>query len=135
MRFLGSIIFATQSGLYWLDIVDHFLTRYGLVIVAISECLILGWIYKASKLKQHINTYSVWSLGGWWSVCIKVIAPLVLVIILISSLIEEFSKPYGGYPVLAIILLGRDWLIYTLFFAILVASHPWKIDPSERNLS
>ncbi|MCQ9205078.1 MAG: sodium-dependent transporter [Omnitrophica bacterium] len=133
--FVGGMIFATQSGLYWLDIVDHFLTQYGLVIAAILECFLVGWIYKASKLREHINRYSVGKLKGWWCLCIKVIAPLVLVMILASSLINEFSKPYGGYSRLAIILIGRDWLIYTLFFALLVASYPWRIEPKERMLT
>lgn len=133
--FLGGMIFATQSGLYWLDIVDHFLTQYGLVIAAILECFLVGWIYKASKLREHINKYSAVKLKGWWCLCIKVIAPLVLVMILASSLINEFSKPYGGYSRLAIILIGRDWLIYTLFFALLVASYPWRIEPKERMLT
>lgn len=132
--FLGSVVFATQSGLYWLDIVDHFLTQYGLVIAAIFECILLGWVYKANKLKTHINHYSSWRLRGWWNVCVKLAAPLILLVILCSSLIEEFSAAYGGYPRLSIILIGRDWLIYTLFLAIVVASHPWKIEPSERNL-
>jgi len=133
--FLGGIIFATQSGLYWLDIVDHFLTQYGLVLAAIFECILLGWIYKVNKLKQHINHYSGWNLGGWWNICVKVVSPLVLTTLLVSSLVEEFAKPYGSYPLLAIILIGRDWLIYTLFFAIVVASHPWKAGSREENFS
>ena len=133
--FLGGIIFTTQAGLYWLDIVDHFLTQYGLVFAGICECIILGWIYKASRLKQHINHYSTWHLKGWWDFCIRIVAPLVLFILFSSSLVEEFSQPYGNYPYLALILIGRDWLIYTLFFAVIVASHTWKIDPKERMLS
>ncbi len=133
--FFGGLIFTTQSGLYWLDIVDHFLTQYGLVLAAIFECLILGWVYKVDKLRQHINHYSTWAAGRWWNVCVKVIAPLVLVMILVSALLEEFSRPYGGYPILAIILIGRDWLIYTLFIAVIVASHPWKIEPSRGKAS
>ncbi|MBU1112741.1 MAG: sodium-dependent transporter [Candidatus Omnitrophica bacterium] len=133
--FLGGIIFATQSGLYWLDIVDHFLTQYGLVVGAIFECILIGWIYKAQRLKEHINHYSSWKPNRWWNVCVKIVIPLSLLVILISSLIEELTAAYGGYPRLSIVLIGRDWLIYTLFFAIIVASHPWKIEPGERNLT
>lgn len=133
--FLGGVIFATQGGLYWLDIVDHFLTQYGLVLAAILECIILGWIYKTNRLRQHINHYSSWKVWGWWDICVRIIAPLTLFTILISSLVEEFASPYGNYSRLSIILIGRDWLIYTLFFAIIVSSHPWKIEPQERNLS
>ncbi len=134
--FLGGIIFTTQAGIYWLDIVDHFLTQYGLVLAAIFECVILGWFYKAAKLREHINHYSRWNLNKWWwDSSVKVITPVVLISLLASSLIEEFSKPYGDYPWLAIVVIGRDWLIYTLFFAVIVASHAWKIEPKNRMLS
>jgi len=132
--FLGSIVFTTQAGLHWLDITDHFLTQYGLVLAAIFECIILGWVYKANRMREHINHYSTWQVQRWWNVCIKGVVPLVLIMLLVSSLIEEFSQSYGGYPILSIILIGRDWLLYTLFFAVIVASHPWKIEPKERML-
>jgi NSS family neurotransmitter:Na+ symporter len=136
LGFLGGIVFATQAGLYWLDIVDHFLTQYGLVLGAIFACIILGWFYKTKVLREHINHYSVWGLKlWWWDTSIKVITPLVLIVLFISSLIKEFTQPYEGYPWLAIVLIGRDWLIYTLFFAIIVAMLPWKVDPKERMLS
>lgn len=132
--FLGAIIFATRAGLYWLDIVDHFLTQYGLVVAAIFECLVVGWIFKAKRMRAHIAHFSVWHLKKWWDVSIKVVTPLVLGALLFSSLIDEIAKPYGDYSRLALILIGRDWLIYTLFLAIFVAYHSWKIEPSERML-
>ncbi|MCK4809987.1 MAG: sodium-dependent transporter [Candidatus Omnitrophica bacterium] len=135
LGFLGSLIFATQAGLLWLDIVDHFLMQYGLIIAAIFECILIGWIYKTKALRNHINHYSTWQIKRWWDVSIKFIIPLILLVLLISSLRAEFLKPYGGYPWLSIILIGRDWLIYTLFFSIIVAAHPWKIDPKDRILS
>ncbi|MBD3263708.1 MAG: sodium-dependent transporter [Candidatus Omnitrophica bacterium] len=133
--FLGSIVFATQAGIHWLDIVDHFLTQYGLVVGAICECVLIAWIYKAQRLRQHINHYGDWKLKFWWDMCVRVISPLVLIFIFISSVAEELSVSYGGYSRVAIILIGRDWLIYTLFVAIIVASHPWRSDPKERMLA
>jgi NSS family neurotransmitter:Na+ symporter len=136
LGFIGGAVFATQAGLYWLDIVDHFLTQYGLVLGAIFECIILGWFYKTKVLREHINHYSMWNLKKWWwDASIRFVTPLVLIVLLISSLIKEFSQPYEGYSWLAIVLIGRDWLIYTLFFAIIVAVLPWKIEPKERMLS
>ncbi|RKY37422.1 MAG: sodium-dependent transporter [Candidatus Omnitrophota bacterium] len=133
--FLGGIIFTTQAGLYWLDIVDHFLTQYGLILAAIFECIVLGWIYGVKKLRTHINHYARWHLGRWWDFSIKFVSPLILFALFISSLSNEVLTPYAGYPWLAIILIGRDWLIYTLFFAIIVAAHPWRVEPRERESS
>ncbi len=136
LGFLGGAVFATQAGLYWLDIVDHFLTQYGLVLAAIFESVVLGWFYKTKILREHINHYSTWRLGSWWwDICIRVAIPIVLIILLVSSLIKELAQPYEGYPWLAIVLIGRDWLIYTLFFAVIFSISPWKIEPRERMLS
>jgi neurotransmitter:Na+ symporter, NSS family len=137
MGFLGSIIFATQGGVFWLDIVDHFLTQYGLVLAGIFECLLVGWIYKASRMRQHIGNYGAGKLPFLWEVLIKVIVPLTLCVIFVWSLYEEVIKPYGGgaYSRLSLVVIGRDWLLYTLCAALLVASHPWRIEPKDRMLA
>ncbi len=127
--FLGGIVFATGGGLFWLDIVDHFLTHYGLVVVGILECILVGWIFKALKLREYINQISSgFLIGKWWDFSIKFLIPVLLGIILLNDLIREFSSSYGGYPWLANILIGRDWLIFTLFAALIIAARPWRID-------
>ncbi len=133
--FLGSMIFATQAGLYWLDIVDHFLTQYGLVLVAILECVIIGWIFRSYRMRQHVNHFSNWKIGVWWDWCVKFITPLVLIGLLVSTFRDELLSAYGGYSWLAIVLIGRDWLVYTLFAAIIVAAHPWRSNPKDRMIS
>lgn len=132
--FLASMIFATRGGLYWLDIVDHFITNYGIVVATILECILIGWLFKASRLREHINHYGTWRLGRWWDLALKFCAPAVLIALLASALREELVTPYGGYSWLAIVLIGRDWLLYTLFFSLIVAAHAWKIEPRERML-
>ncbi|MFC1646125.1 sodium-dependent transporter [Candidatus Omnitrophota bacterium] len=126
--FLGSIVFATRGGLFWLDIVDHFLTHYGLVVVGILECILIGWIFKASKLREHINHVAAFKIGKWWEICVKFITPIMLTLVLLHDLFKEIKLPYGGYPGLSNILIGRDWLLATLFAAIIVANHPWRVD-------
>ena len=135
LGFLGGGVFATQAGLLWLDIVDHFLTQYGVVLAGIAECIIVAWVYRSQKLRQHINNYSLWKIGGGWELCVKFIAPFVLFFLFVWSLANELSQAYGGYSRLAIVLIGRDWLIVTLFFAIIVASRPWRTEPTDRMLS
>lgn len=134
LGFLGSIIFTTQAGLFWLDIIDHFLTQYGLMIGALLECILVGWIYKTSQLRNHINNFSSFKLPSLWSFSVKVIIPVILILLVINSLREEFTHPYGGYSWIAIILIGRDWLFYTLFFAFIVALLPWRKEfPSSQD--
>ncbi len=129
--FAGSIIFTTQGGLFWLDIVDHFINRYGLVLAGLLECVLVGWVYKPKRLRDHIDHASTTKISWWWDYTVKVVIPAVLIVLLVNSLIQEFSAPYGGYPVLSLVLLGRDWLLITLFFAVLIAMCRWKIVPEE----
>ncbi len=126
LGFLGSIVFTTQAGLLWLDIVDHFITHYGLVSVGILECVLIGWLFQLPKLRAHINQVSSIQLGIWWDALIKVFIPLALLVILAGDLYSEFSKPYGDYSWSSLIIIGRDWLLITLIAAIFVAGRPWR---------
>jgi NSS family neurotransmitter:Na+ symporter len=128
LGFMGSIIFATQAGLFWLDIVDHFLNNYGLIVVGMFECVVVAWFFKLKVIKDHINKISSIKLGLWWDLLIRYFIPLVLGIILIGSLYNELSKPYEGYSWLALIVIGRDWVLLTLIAAFWFAMRPWKTD-------
>jgi NSS family neurotransmitter:Na+ symporter len=124
--FLGSIIFTTKSGLIWLDIVDHFLTHYGLMVVGIAECILVGWFFKTDLLRKHINKISSIQLGTWWDFLIKFFVPIVLGIILVGDLYNELKTPYEGYSWTALILIGWDWLLLTLIVAFIIGMRPWK---------
>ncbi|MBW2645688.1 MAG: sodium-dependent transporter [Deltaproteobacteria bacterium] len=124
--FVGSIMFTTQGGLFWIDIVDHFLTQYGLVLGGILECILIAWIYKAYKLRVYLNKFCMLKLSSLWDCTVKFIIPVVLIVIFTNSLIKELAGPYEGYPWLAIVLIGRDWVIFTLFVAMIIAARRWK---------
>ena len=132
LGFAGSIVFTTHAGLLWLDIVDHFVTHYGLVSVGIMECFVVGWLFRLPRLRQHINRISSVPLGPWWDFLIKVFVPLVLVIILAGDLYAEFQKPYGGYSWASLIIIGRDWLLLTLVGAFAIACRPWRTQSREQ---
>jgi NSS family neurotransmitter:Na+ symporter len=128
LGFLGSVIFTTQAGLLWLDIVDHFLTHYGLIVVGILECILVGWFFKIEILRRHINKVSSFSLGVWWDILIKYFIPLVLGVILFGDLYSELRKPYGSYSWTSLILIGRDWLLITLVAGFVIATRPWRTE-------
>jgi NSS family neurotransmitter:Na+ symporter len=128
LGFLGSIIFTTQAGLLWLDIVDHFLTHYGLVVIGILECILVGWFFRLKVLRNHINKISSLKLGVWWDILIKYFIPLVLGVILFGDLYGELRNPYGGYSWTSLILIGRDWLLLTLVAGFVIASRPWRTE-------
>jgi NSS family neurotransmitter:Na+ symporter len=134
--FFGSLLFVTRAGLFWLDIVDHFLNHFGLLTVGVLEAFIIGWLYRTENLKNHIadslgfegNRHRLFKyvVLQVWAYCIKFITPLALGLALVYSLIEELKKPYGGYPVSGLIVLGVGWLLLTHFLAFGVSGLPWR---------
>ncbi len=130
----GSLIFTSNSGLFWVDIVDHFITHYGLVIIAILECVLIGWIFKASRLREHINHAGGIVMSRLWDVSIRYVTPLVLLGLLVHDLSREVSRPYEGYPWSALIGIGHMWLVVALICAFLVAMRPWKRKLADERL-
>ncbi|MBW2597919.1 MAG: sodium-dependent transporter [Deltaproteobacteria bacterium] len=128
LGFIGSIIFTTNAGLFWLDIVDHFLTHYGLLIVAIAECVLVGWLFNIKMIRRHINRISSIKVGAGWEFFIKVFAPAVLLALLSIDFYNELSKPYGGYSWTAVVLIGIVWLLTNLVIAFILATRPWKTE-------
>ncbi|MCF8008663.1 MAG: sodium-dependent transporter [Halanaerobiales bacterium] len=93
--FVVGLLFVTKAGLYWLDIVDHYVNTYGLVFAGLTESIIVGWFYKPNELRNYFNSVSEYKFGNWWNVMVKFITPLVLTVLLISNLITDITAPYG----------------------------------------
>lgn len=126
--FLSGLLYATQGGLYWLDIVDHFLSIYALLIVGILESIIIGWVFGAEKLRQYINRVSEIKVGKWFNLSVKYITPIALIVILAFTLNDEIKNPYEGYPVWAL-LTGFAILIATPIVALILS----KIPPKDKD--
>ncbi len=128
IAFLCSIIFTSQAGLHWIIILDHFITNYGLVVVGILECILVGWLFNIEMLRRHINKVSTIKVGKWWNWLIRYFVPAILSIILIGDICHEIRHPYNNYSWTALILIGRDWLITTFIIAYIISIRPWKTE-------
>jgi neurotransmitter:Na+ symporter, NSS family len=126
LAFILGIIFTTRAGLYFLDIFDHFITTFGLVLVGIFECIAIGWVYGAERLRKYINSVSKWKLGVWWDYAIKFVIPIVLIILLVTQFITELQGNYEGYPTWAIIL-GWAAVVIPALIAIGLALKPKEV--------
>jgi NSS family neurotransmitter:Na+ symporter len=96
--FIVGIPYTTRGGFYWVDIIDHFVATYGLTLVGLLECIVIGYVFGASKIRKYINSVSDVTIGPWWDVFIMVITPAVLGISLIRALYKLITEGYGGYP-------------------------------------
>ena len=103
---IAGLIFTTKAGLYYLDIIDHFIVNYGLVIVGILEALVVAYFWKGGELRKFIQDRSSWRMDVWWDFSIKFFIPVFLTIFLVINIVNELKAPYEGYPVAAIIWMG-----------------------------
>jgi len=133
--FLVGLIFSTGAGLWWLDIVDHFVNNFGLAAVGLLECLLIGWVYRAEKMRNYVNPVSDVKLGKWWDIMIKYVTPLILGISIILTLSERLMVPYRDYPAISLLLGG--WMVVlllipvALIFARKKASRPGFLQPPQ----
>lgn len=114
-----SIIFITNSGVAWLDILDNWTNQYNMIIIGALECIVVGWVFKPYKVLSEVNrnTKSYKIPSGWFIGSIKFIAPGALIAFCIWNLYSLFASGgvYGadsGYPLWANVLAG--WVV-TLF--------------------
>ena len=132
--FLVSIVFATNAGLYLLDIMDNFINNYGIVVVGLLEAFVIGWIVKPKEIREHTNAISYFKIGKWWDFIIKYITPTLLLITLIQSIITEFKTPYGGYDLISLLLYGWAIIALGIIGGILISKKPWKIENESQNI-
>jgi NSS family neurotransmitter:Na+ symporter len=92
------LLFCTKAGLYWLDIVDHWINNYGLAAIGLAEVIVIGFVFGARPFRKFINSVSEVKVGVWWDIMIMVVTPIILGATIVLSFYKEFSKPYEGYP-------------------------------------
>ncbi|MGA9290595.1 MAG: sodium-dependent transporter, partial [Anaerobacillus sp.] len=99
---LISILFATQGGLFFLDVADYFINQFGIAFVGLVEVVAVAWILRELKgLESHANAISDIPLNYWWKACLSVITPLVLGYMMFdlfkTNLLRQFDTGSGNY--------------------------------------
>ena len=128
LGFAGSLLFTTNGGLFWLDIVDHFINNYGLVVAGLLECIVVGWFFNLDIIRKHLNKVSRVQLGTWWNWTIKLFLPLFLAVILLKQFTEELFAAYNDYSWASLISIGWSWIAITLLVSFILAVRPWKTE-------
>jgi NSS family neurotransmitter:Na+ symporter len=122
--FVGALVgflYVSRAGLYWLDVVDHWM-NWGLVIVGLLEAILIGWFFDINKVSSDIDSTSEMKFGKLWVVSVKYITPAILLITVITSIYKELKSPYEGYPIWSLMVGGWILLISLMFFAFIMQS-------------
>lgn len=117
---LISILFVSQAGLAWLDIVDNWANSVNLILIGVLECVAIGWTFNLRKVLKEVNKNAKrFKTPYWWfAASIKFIAPIMLLGLFVWNMITLFGKNGGtynpDYPVWAQIAAG--WAVSALVF-------------------
>ncbi len=117
--FAGLILglpFCFSSGYHWLDIVDHWITVWGLAVVGLLQCIAVGWLFPIEQLRTYVNEVSDFRIGRWWILSIRWVTPAVLLVIIGQELLRELRQTYGGYPSWSVWIGG--WLVTALLVGV-----------------
>jgi len=132
--FIAGIIFTTFAGMYYLDITDHFIAHYGLIVAGLLEIFAVSFFYGIEKLRGYINEVSDIKIGRWWSISILYIIPVLLTALLVSSFIRDIKAPYENYPKWAIVCFGWGMLLVVFLAGFLFSYFSSEEKPSENSV-
>jgi NSS family neurotransmitter:Na+ symporter len=138
---LGSVVFTTRAGLLILDIVDHFINNYALLLGGVLECLLVGWLLRSQVMRRHVNACGGLKLWPVWDLAIRFFTPAMLLFVIGSALHAEFQECYEGYPVQALLLIGGGILLVTRLISFVMSHFSWEPgklelhhEPDQENL-
>jgi neurotransmitter:Na+ symporter, NSS family len=116
--FLVSMLYVTNGGINYLDVVDRFMNNYGLVLSALFEVILVAWVARQlGPLQRYVNERSYLRLGRWWIILLSFVTPVAIAAVTFLNFLEEFSAPYGDYPVSGLLVFGAGSAIGVILLA------------------
>lgn len=143
---VNSALFS-QSTLSWtlMQWLEHWVLGYGLFLVGLMECLLVGWFWGAERLRQILNQSAQIPLPAFFVPLVKGVIPALLLLILGASLLQEWQGLFGqrltiqgfqpGLPWLCLLLLILGIPLLALFLTLAQpAGHAQMPDGEELRL-
>lgn len=115
--FLLSILFITGAGMNILDIVDAFVNQVGIAFCGVLEVILIAWFFNPEKIRQLANEYSNFSVGKWWTFCLKIVTVLILGVMTVINTYKFITEGYGSYSQMDINLFGWGAILIIIVFA------------------
>jgi len=74
-------------GTQLLDFFDFLSNSVMMPIVALLTCVFVGWIIKPKEIIDEVRESSEFKLAGVWTIIIKYIAPVLVIVILVANVL------------------------------------------------
>ncbi|MHA6523695.1 sodium-dependent transporter [Tessaracoccus sp. G1721] len=127
MALVSMLLLPTTTGLYFLDITDEFVNKFGILLGAFSMVVVVAWVLrKLPLLQRHVDRVSSLQFGRLWLALVGIFVPGILGYILINEVITKVTEPYGGYPVGMLGVFGWGMSALLVIVAAALAYTPWK---------
>ncbi|CAD6198650.1 unnamed protein product [Caenorhabditis auriculariae] len=133
---LLSIPFCLSAGLYWMELLAHFVLTWPLVVVAFLECMAISWVYGVDNLLDNVK----WITGSYppcymfWKILWKFICPMVFLSILSFLWLEWHAIAYESYvfPYWSVIL---GWVVGAIPLIFVPIVGIWEFCTAKGNMS
>jgi len=102
--FLIGLLLTSGAGIYWVEIMDHFIANFALVFIGLLECIVFAYVFGGEKIRRYANTVSEIHIGSWWLLMLKIVAPLILISLAVASIAELLMEGYGGFPAWSLVV-------------------------------
>ncbi|XP_054711683.1 sodium- and chloride-dependent GABA transporter 2-like [Uloborus diversus] len=86
--FVASIPYLTQAGIFFFQLIDHYIAVIATCVVALLEVSTLSWLYGASNLSSCIRQMTGKSPSYFYQFSWMILSPLTILATLIYSLIK-----------------------------------------------
>jgi NSS family neurotransmitter:Na+ symporter len=130
MAAVSMLFLPTTTGLYFLDITDEFINKFGILLGAFTSVLVVGWILrKLPALQQHLDRVSSVRFGKLWLGLVGILVPIVLGYIVVNEILTKIQAPYGDYPAGMLGIFGWGMAGGIIIVAVVIAfATRWRRD-------
>lgn len=123
---ISTLLMATTSGLFVLDILDNFVNQFGILAAGLVSIFVVAYLVRAlPTLRDHINARSSWKMGKLWMILLAGVTPLILGYSLVNTFITLMDEPYEGYPAEMLNIFGWGMVVVLLVAAVIISLLPW----------
>ncbi|XP_030002853.1 sodium-dependent neutral amino acid transporter B(0)AT1-like [Sphaeramia orbicularis] len=92
VSFILTLLFALQSGIYWVTLFDDFAGSVPLLAIGLVEMIAVVYIYGADRFNEDIRFMIGRKPNIFWQVTWRVISPLIILVILVFYLVTQAQE-------------------------------------------
>uniref|UniRef100_A0A3Q0KU52 Transporter n=1 Tax=Schistosoma mansoni TaxID=6183 RepID=A0A3Q0KU52_SCHMA len=92
---LFAFVNVTSGGMYVFNLMDRYMAGTALLIGSLFQVIAIAWFYGMNKLCQDIISMNLPIPNIYWRLCWKLLTPITLTVMIISSLIDPTPLQYN----------------------------------------